>query len=599
MMRDPFKLTFLILAIIASMYFAAEVLQPLALAVLLSFALMPIARFLEARGLPRAVAVVLTLVVALGSLGVVGYVVGRQLTSLAYRLPDYRENILAKLSVLQPTRETTLQRVQKVTKEVAEKLDEPAVPSSVAQARRTGAGGGSGVEVQDVRVVEQPSFTDSLQGMIGPLLEPLALGSIVFVLMLILMLDRDDLSDRIIQLVGPRHISLTTRTMQEIAQRISQFLAIFAFYNAFIGVVLGLGLWAIGVEYAVLWGFLAAVMRFVPYVGPVVAFTLPALFSVAHFPTWQEPILVVVLFAVVEGLSNGILETIVFGRTTGISAMGLMVAAMFWTWLWGAVGLMLSTPMTLCLAVLGKYVPSLRFFAALLGEEADLAPDVRFYQRLVTLDREGALVIAAAAMKQQPRAEFFDRVLVPALSRAERDAERDELGDAEQEFIWRVVDEVLDELEKTPEQILVSASSSVTGFATGDGAAEPATEPVSLVGVAVQDTSDALVLRMLGLLLSPSGCTLEIIRDTESPLQVADQVAGLAPKLVVVSHLPPAGLKLARYLVSRLRARFADLPIVVGRWGETGGGAAVAERLTGVGATHVLFTLADARDRIL
>ena len=291
--------------------------------------------------------------------------------------------------------------------------------------------------------------------------------------MLILMLDRDDLSDRIIQLVGPRHISLTTRTMQEIAQRISQFLAIFAFYNAFIGVVLGLGLWAIGVPYAVLWGFLAAVMRFVPYVGPVAAFTLPAVFSVAHFPTWQEPILVVVLFAVVEGISNGILETIVFGRTTGISAMGLLVAAMFWTWLWGAVGLMLSTPMTLCLAVLGKYVPSLRFFAALLGEEADLAPDVRFYQRLVTLDREGAIAVADAAMKQQPRAEFFDRVLVPALSRAERDAERDELGDAEQAFIWRVVDEVLDELEKTPEPILVSASSSAVGSTTGDGAVKP------------------------------------------------------------------------------------------------------------------------------
>ena len=141
---DPFKLTFLILAIIASMYFAAEVLQPLALAVLLSFALMPIARFLEGRGLPRAVAVVLTLVVALGSLGGVGYVVGRQLTSLAYRLPDYRENILAKLSVLQPKRETTLQRVQKVTKEVAKKLDQPAVPTSIAEARRPGVGGGSG-----------------------------------------------------------------------------------------------------------------------------------------------------------------------------------------------------------------------------------------------------------------------------------------------------------------------------------------------------------------------------------------------------------------------------------------------------------------------
>ncbi len=370
-------------------------------------------------------------------------------------------------------------------------------------------------------------------------------------------------------------------------------------YNTLIGILLGLGLWAIGVDYAVLWGFLAAVLRFVPYVGPVAAFAMPAIFSVAHFPTWQEPLLVIVLFGVVEAVSNGFLETIVFGRTTGISAMGLIVAAMFWTWLWGAVGLMLSTPLTLCLAVLGKYVPGLRFFAALLGEEADLAPDVRFYQRLVTLDREGAIAVADAAMKQQPRAEFFDRVLIPALSRAERDAMRDELGDAEQAFVWRVVDEVLDELEKTPELVLVPTTSTANGPTTGDGAAGTAREPAAIVGVAVQDTADALVLRMLGLLLAPSGCTLEIIRDTESPLQVADRVADLSPKLVVVSHLPPEGLTRARYLVSRLRARFAELPIVVGRWGETGGGAAVAERLTGVGATHVHFTLADSRDRIL
>ncbi len=227
-MRDPFKLTFLILAIIASMYFAAEVLQPLALAVLLSFALMPIARFLERRGLPRVISVVLTLVVAVGTLGGVGYVVGRQLTSLAYRLPDYRENILAKLSVLQPKEETTLQRVQKVTKEVAEKLEEDPLPTKVSEARRMGTPKGRGDDVMEVRVVEQPSFQERLQGSIGPLLEPLALGSIVFVLMLTLMLDRDDLSDRIIQLVGAGHISLTTRTMGEIGQRISQYLAIFA-----------------------------------------------------------------------------------------------------------------------------------------------------------------------------------------------------------------------------------------------------------------------------------------------------------------------------------------------------------------------------------
>ena len=340
-------------------------------------------------------------------------------------------------------------------------------------------------------------------------------------------------------------------------------------------------------------------MRFAPYAGPVVAFALPAIFSIAQFPTWREPLLVIGLFTVVEAISNGILETIVFGRTTGISAMGLMVAAMFWTWLWGPMGLLLSTPLTVCLAVLGKYVPSLRFFAALLGEEADLASDVRFYQRLLVLDRDGAVAVVDAALKGRSRAEVFDQVLIPALSRAERDAERDELGDAEQAFAWRVVDELLDEMGKTSETVLATVAPPLDGSISGNGASANGPGPVAIVGVAVQDTSDALVLKMLGILLAPEGCTLEIIREAESPLQVAEQVAGKSPRLVVVSHLPPEGLTLARYLVRRLRARFADLPIVVGRWGETGGAATVAERLTEMGASHVVLTLADARDRIL
>jgi len=339
-------------------------------------------------------------------------------------------------------------------------------------------------------------------------------------------------------------------------------------------------------------------LRFIPYVGPAVAFILPLVFSFAHFPGWAKPLEVVALFAVVEAALTSFLEPVIYGKTTGISALGLLVAAMFWTWLWGTLGLLLSTPLTVCLAVLGKYVPSLWFFGILLREDADLEPNVRFYQRLVALDREGAIEVVEAQLKQRPRVEVFDAVLVPALSRAERDAARDELDETMQAFVWGVVGEILDGLEGTPDFSLASLARSADG-GTGSDDRGPGAAPMPIVGLVADDTSDALVLRMLGQLLAPSGCLIELIADTDSSLQVIERVVEQAPTLVVISHLPPGGLTLARYLVRRLRAQFADLPIVVGRWGQDEGAASAAERLVGIGASRVVFTLADAQARIL
>jgi hypothetical protein len=246
-----------------------------------------------------------------------------------------------------------------------------------------------------------------------------------------------------------------------------------------------------------------------------------------------------------------------------------------------------------CLAVMGKYLPSLQFFATLLGEETELDVDVRLYQRLVSLDRDGAIALIEEEITRRTRVEIFDQILVPALSRAERDASRDELGEKEQAFVWRVVGEALDNLELVPDSTFAASSPQNNGK---NGAAHA---PIRIVGLAVQDTSDSLVLRMLGQLVGPSDCELEVINDVESPLAVAERLAEISPAMVILSHLPPEGLTQARYLVRRIRARFSELSLLVGRWGETGGTAAAAERLVAVGATKVVFTLADARDTIL
>jgi predicted PurR-regulated permease PerM len=584
---DAFQLTLLIFGAIAFMYFTGEVLKPLALSVLLSFALAPAARLLERCGLPRAAAVILTVVLSLGALGGIGYVVGQQLTSLARRLPDYQENIEVKLGgVMRPGEPSTAGRLKDLADQVTAKMEKPAPIQP-----------GGPAPIQKVEVVSRPSFQDELRSAIGPYLEFLGVGSFVLILVLFILIGREGLSDRIVGLFGHRQVSLTTRTMQEIGQRISRYLATFALVNSGFGLVIGTGLWLIGVPYAVLWGCLAALLRFIPYVGPAVAFILPLVFSFAHFPGWARPLEVVALFAVVEAALTSFLEPVIYGKTTGVSALGLLVAAMFWTWLWGTLGLLLSTPLTVCLAVLGKYVPSLWFFAALLNEESELEPDVRLYQRLVALDREGAIGVIEAELKQRPRVEVFDGVLMPALSRAERDVERGELEDTKQAFARDVIGEVLDGLDGTPDLSLASLAPPPGG---GNGSADrgSASAPVHVVGLVADDASDVLVLRMLGQLLAPSGCTLEIITDTDSSLQLIERLAEDAPGLVVVSHLPPAGLTLARYLVRRLRAQFAELPIVVGHWGETTGSASAAEQLVTIGASRVVFTLAEARARI-
>jgi len=329
-----------------------------------------------------------------------------------------------------------------------------------------------------------------------------------------------------------------------------------------------------------------------------VAFLLPLVFSFAHFPGWSEPLEIVGLFAVVEAILISFLEPVIYGKTTGISGLALLVAAMFWTWLWGALGLLLSTPLTVCLAVLGKHVPSMWFFAAILKEEPDLEPDVRFYQRLLALDREGAIDVVEAELKRRPRVEVFDSVLVPALSRAEQDAARDQLDEPKRALVWGVVEEILDDLEGTPDFSLESLAVPSTG-APGSDDQESASPSATIVGLVAEDTSDALVLRMLGQLLAETGCTVEILRDADSSLQVVEQVAEQSPTLAVVSHLPPEGSTLARYLVRRLRARFADLPIIVGRWGPFDGSTGMVERLMRLGASRVVFTLSEARTRIL
>lgn len=580
----PILITFLIFTVIAFMYFASEVLKPLALAVLLSFALAPVAGFIERRGLPRFPSVVLTVLLALGALGAFGYKVGNQLSTLALSIDQNKleQNLQQKLGIFTAKRGTAIEKLSALGKDLSKSLDRPPKTEGVTP----------------VQVISQPTYTERLQNAVGPYLEGLGVASFVLVLVLFILATREELKDRIIRLCGQSRVSLTTKTMEEVGQRISGYLLMFSLVNSAMGLAVGLGLWAIGVPLATLWGVLTALLRFIPYVGPAAAFVMPFVYAAAMFPGWKEALLVLVLFAVVETLANSFLEPVIYGRTTGVNALGLLVAAMFWTWLWGTLGLLLSTPMTVCLAVLGKYVRPLRFFAILLGEEVPLGPELRVYQRLLAMDQDAAEEIVAVEVKQRPRAEIFDAILVPVLALAERDHAREEIDDREHAFVERFINDVLDELEATPEVDLQALAASTPGPGSSTPHSE-AEKPPLVLGIKANDHADAIVLRMLNLLLDRTGFKVTVIDEETTPLRLVERIEELEPELVVLSHLPPSGAATARYLVRRLRARFAGLSILVGRWGQGGNPQTVIEQLTGVGASGVVLSLADARDEIV
>jgi len=579
-MNHPVVITFLILAIIGFMYAASEVLKPLALAILLSFALTPIARFLENRRVPRVPAVILTVFIALGLIGFMAYNVGRELDTLANNVDQYETTIQNKIKGLKSDQKGAIQKVQEAVADVSKTLSDTKKKDE---------------QIQKVQIAKEPDFLADTESRLGPYLEGLETAFIVLILLLFLMINRENMSDRIIQLFGQGQVSLTTRTTLEVGQRISKYLTIFASMNTAMGIVVGVGCYLIGIEYAVLWGFLAGALRFIPYAGPATAFALPLLFSIARYDTWREPLLLIALYSVLEVAANMALEPIIYGKTTGVSALALLVAAMFWTWLWGPIGLLLSTPLTVSLAVLGKYVPSLHFFATFLHEDVDLDPSVRFYQRLLAGDQDGATAVIDEILKEQPRAEVFDQVIIPTLSLAERDHAHDEIDERQLAFIHRVTTNVLEDLEDEPEINLTTLSADALNQPLTTVPVQASGAPLQILALPAHDATDSLVLRLLELLMKPTGVALTIGEATASPLEVVERIAADEPDLVLISHLPPDGLTAARYLTRRVRARFPHLPIVVGRWDHDSESETATTNLTKAGAGAVFNSLADAR----
>jgi predicted PurR-regulated permease PerM/CheY-like chemotaxis protein len=571
----------LLLMVIAALYWGRSVLLPVALAVLLSFILTPAVSWLERhhfRRLPAVLAVTLLVFAALGGLG---YALTLQMGRMAEDLPGDVQRVKNKLDALQEGG-GTLGRLARMGHEMLGSAHE------VRQASEE-----SGVAPPAPAPAPAAPDLHWVTGFAGSAAEGLATAALVIVLAIFMLAKREDLRDRLIRLFGHGHLTATTRALDEAARRISRYLLMLVLVNACYGTVLSAGLYFLDVPYPLLWGFLAAVLRFIPYVGAWVGAAFPIALSVATAPGWWQPLLVFGMILALELFISNVVEPILYGRSMGVSEVALLVSAAFWAWLWGPVGLVLSVPMTVCLAVLGKYVPQLEFFEVLLRDEPVLDTPVRYYQRLLARDEDEADDMIEEYLRDHPWESVFDEVLLPALALARRDRERGELEPDEQQAVYQATRDVLDDLVFRQQQISRLASVPV-------GEEAPAEKPtVVALGFPAHDEGDELALRMLGLLLEPSGCRLEVFSPRSLAAELLRRVGEEQPAFVVLAALAPGGLGQSRNVCKRLRAQYADLKVVAVRWGADDDPQRVRDSLRQAGADEVARSLEEARDKLV
>jgi predicted PurR-regulated permease PerM len=562
--------------VVAVLYWAQAILVPLAIAVLLTFLLAPAATRLERWvGRPFAIAalVLITFTTAAGA----SWAVARQLSALAESLPSYRDNIREKVADFRDAgRGGSVEKVQQTLEEIQEELDDTKQPTG----RR---------EAPVVVTSQQVTTLWGFPAWVGPLIEPLSTASLVLVMVIFMLMERQDLRDRLIGVVGAGHLTSTTRAFDEAATRVSRYLWRQTLVNLTYGVAVAIGLYVIGVPYALLWGSLGAVLRFIPYVGPLIAAGAPILISLAALPGWERPLYVIGLYVVIELFTNMVLETLLYAGAAGVSQVALLVAVAFWTWLWGPVGLMLATPLTVCLVVLGKHVPGFEFVATLMSDTPPLKSDLRYYQRLLARDAAEAAETLEAHAAEHGVPAVYDGLMLPALNRAESDRIDGRLSTEEEAAVIELTRELLED-------------AALLADATAQPKTAPA-DPSQAVATAVLaypagGDADMLALRMLAQLSADLPLTFDIRSTRMLASELVNEVRRSGVRVVCIADLPPSAPAKTRYLVRRLRAAIPDLKILVGRWAPREFADDSTTPILEAGADFVGATLIETREQL-
>jgi predicted PurR-regulated permease PerM len=604
----------LLATVIAVLYFARAILIPVALALTLNFLLAPAVLYLHRFRLRRVPAVIIVVVVAASILGGIGWVMASQLVRIAEQLPDYRANLHSKLETLHTPTLGPMGRAIRGMREVGQEI---AAPGETAQPPAVNPGAASSTSQEQsnaaqrkgrvtvtppptptpapspaapipVTVVQSKQGISELLSALGPVVQPLGEGVFVLVLTVYMLIKREDLHNRLLLLAGMGRLNLVTKALDDAGKRITSFLTMNFLVNAGYGLCFGLGLVAIGIPNATLWGVIASVLRFVPYIGTSIGVLLPFVFALGVYQPWGPALVVIALFAVLEFSVSNILEPWLYGSQTGISTLALLIMAVFWTLLWGWPGLVLSTPLTVCLIVMGLHMPQLSFLHILLGDEAHLAPEAKFYERLLAMDQAEAHDIAEGFLTDHALAELYDVVLLPALSLAERDRHQGALDEVRASFVFQCANELIAELSD-------AAVLAPNGGAVDQSAAR---KSFPVICISTQDQADEIAATMLAQLLEQSGNrTLQLPSSALSD-EILSRLAEESETVICVSALPPFAFAETRSLCQKVRHRLPRNRMVVGLWDPALDAERIRERLSTCRPDRVVTNLAQAVQQV-
>jgi predicted PurR-regulated permease PerM len=581
--------------IIGALYLGREVFVPIALAILLSFVLAPLVGLLQRWRIPRGVSVVSVVLLAFMSIFVVGGVIATQVAELAGELPRYQLTMREKIKSLRGTTATsgTLERAADVLQDLGKELNKPKDPAAGATPPTQGPAPGQEAKPIPVEVRQPPpTALESIAALISPLLRPLTTTGIVAIFVVFILLQREDLRNRFIKLAGSHDLQKTTEALDDAATRLSRLFLIQLALNIAFGVAIGTGLWVIGIPSPVLWGILAAVLRFVPYIGAFISAVFPLTLAAAVDPGWSMLLWTVALFLVVEPLVGHVIEPVLHGHSTGLSPVAVVASATFWTALWGPVGLVLATPLTVCLVVLGRHVERFEFLDVMLGDRPPLSPSELFYQRMLADDPAEAVDKAEEFLKERSLSTYYDEVALPGLRLAQRDIARGALDCAQSERIKvsviEVVDDLADQDDRNPAAEKTRDAEAAAAIETVDQEILdlPILEKEELAPGWQADTPvlcaagrgplDEAAAIMLAQLLEKHGLRVRV-EGTDAIATTGIfrlDTAGVA--MVCLSYLDAGSPAHMRYTIRRLRRRLPQAKILLGCWTEDGDATALA-----------------------
>ena len=588
-------------AIVGTLYFARVVLIPFTLAVLITFVLTPVAKLLERMHFGRLVSTLIVVVLSFIAVGAVGWTVTQQFSQVMNQLPDYRSNIRQKIETLHWSKNTALNNASDTMNEISKDLAAPPGHPDGSLPATTRSSTPTRQRPMPVEIVKSPTLPlESVESILGLL----ATFCIVVVLTFFMLIRRENLRNRLISLAGQRSLYVMTQAIDDATARVSRYLRLQLLVNICYGAFIGTCLYFIGIPGALLWGVMVGLLRFLPYIGPPLGGIMPLLLSFAIFDGWIKPLETFGLFVVTEVVVSNFIEPMLYGAYTGISSMAILLAAIFWTAIWGPVGLVLCTPLTVCVVVIGRHVPSLGFLTVLLGDEPTLTPDSRYYQRLLAMDHEEAKHVLENYLQDKPLEELYDSVLVPALSLSERDRHRDRLDQSSAEFITsntrRIVAELFAERRHHPADTAPDTTIEPNDAARQTESRAALTTPrrtPKIVCIPARDEADEIVATMLRQLLDRAGYAAECVPLARTSTMVLKTVSA-APDIICISALPPYALSHAKSLYSQLRAQLPEKDILLGIWNYPGD----LDRLTtrvGVAENHrVAISLKQALSEI-